>query len=89
MTMDRCRHGIPCDPTGPFDLSQCRPCWVAGGGDKRLPARQPADCSHLGDRVDRPGQVREWRACGHPDKPLGPLVCKCKGCGLGCPGYTP
>jgi len=48
-----------------------------------------APCAHLGDVVNRPGQVRKWRQCNHPDAPKGNPVCPCKGCGPKCPGYVP
>jgi len=32
--------------------------------------------------------AREWVWCQHPDKPLGPAVCSCKGCGPKCAGYA-
>lgn len=47
-----------------------------------------APCVHYGPRVDRTGQVREWHECLHPDKPLGELICRCRGCGPKCPGYS-
>lgn len=28
-----------------------------------------------------------WLYCGHPEKPLGDVVCPCRGCRPGCPGY--
>jgi predicted GH43/DUF377 family glycosyl hydrolase len=33
--------------------------------------------------------LRQWYECGHPEKPLGPLVCPCQGCGPQCRGYSP
>jgi hypothetical protein len=53
-------------------------------------------CEHLGDPltgVERESakltHAREWRHCEHPGTPLGPAVCRCKGCGPRCPGYKP
>lgn len=34
------------------------------------------------------GHSRVWLHCLHPDKPIGPNVCHCKGCGPSCPGYS-
>ena len=63
----------------------CHLCKLAGG-----PRPQSvATCPFFGKRVNRPGQVREWHECTHPEQPLGPLVCRCKGCGPTCPGYPP
>lgn len=31
---------------------------------------------------------RDWRWCGHKDRPLGEAVCRCMGCGPACPGYS-
>lgn len=31
---------------------------------------------------------REWRHCLHVDQPLGPHVCRCRGCNPKCPGYA-
>lgn len=77
MTTDRPK-GCGC-----YDGHTCRLCERAG-----LPPPPPvAPCPFYGKRVDRPGQVREWHECKHPEQPLGPLVCRCKGCGPTCPGY--
>ena len=32
--------------------------------------------------------ARKWLLCLHPARPLGEVVCQCKGCGPGCPGYA-
>lgn len=32
-------------------------------------------------------QLRDWRFCEHPTKPLGEAVCGCRGCGKKCSGY--
>lgn len=60
--------------------------------DGSAPAGEPSHpppCLHLGPVVNRAGQLRSWRECGHPAKPLGELVCSCRGCGPTCPHYTP
>ena len=31
---------------------------------------------------------RLWRHCDHPERPLGPHVCGCQGCGPNCRGYN-
>lgn len=52
-------------------------------------------CSYKGDLLS--GAERNamglshgpsWARCGHPDAPLGPVVCSCRGCGPKCAGYT-
>lgn len=83
-----CSHGLPVRPDEMFPREQspyCRPCWVAMGGTGV--AETVADCTYLGDRVRVAGSNRDWRTCGHPDQPLGPTVCRCKGCGPRCAGY--
>jgi len=60
---------------------------VRGGGDRKAPAAPARPCTFLGLTVRRPGQVRDWRECDHPDRPLGNPVCPCRGCGPKCPGY--
>ncbi len=30
---------------------------------------------------------RDYRLCIHPNRPKGPVVCKCDGCGPKCSGY--
>lgn len=55
-----------------------------------LPA--PLPCEHLGPAVRgerAPDATRDWRECGHPEQPLGAVVCGCRGCGPRCRGYQP
>lgn len=61
----------------------------ADGRSFAEPPDQPPPCLYLGPIVNRAGQVRQWRECGLPALPLGPLVCSCRGCGPKCPGYAP
>jgi hypothetical protein len=68
---------------------------TGGSGDARPAPRTvrrapAAPCLHLGSPVRGPAApdtLRDYRACDHPDKPLGAVVCRCKGCGKKCPGY--
>jgi hypothetical protein len=49
-----------------------------------------APCLHLGAPVRgaaAPDTLRDYRTCDHPDRPLGAVVCSCRGCGKKCPGY--
>lgn len=51
----------------------------------------PVPCVHLGSPVrgpDAPDTVRDYRRCDHPDQPLGPVTCACRGCGPRCVGYS-
>lgn len=91
--MKPCRHAEP--------VTRCRICWLYENREdyRRLwspgePPESPA-CVHLGDELtgrerDAAGldHRRRWALCTHPDKPLGPHVCGCKGCGPKCPGYA-
>lgn len=48
-------------------------------------------CIHLGSPVRgeaAPDTTRDYRKCDHPDKPLGAVVCSCRGCGPKCSGYS-
>lgn len=52
-------------------------------------------CAHQGDDLTGPERqaagldhARRWLHCLHPDRPLGPHVCGCRGCGPRCPGYA-
>lgn len=52
--------------------------------------RAPEPCVHLGAPAPPPGgesPLKSWSLCDHPDRPLGPIVCPCLGCGPTCPGY--
>ncbi len=76
------------------DLQTCMNCHcidhepIAPGQWVELPL-----CVHRGEMSihppEAPDNVKDWRRCGHPQTPLGKLVCLCKGCGVSCPGYTP
>ena len=60
-----------------------------------IPAADSPQCRFRGDDLSGlecvalglPPQ-RSWAPCGHRDQPKGVYVCKCKGCGPGCVGYT-
>lgn len=61
---------------------------------QRRPSFTPQPCEHEGRELtglERTGlnldHRRKWIECEHPDKPLGPNVCHCRGCGPNCPGY--
>lgn len=74
------RHwGLP--ETGEHDRPSASPEPVAAcrfvGDDLTGPERQAAGLEHS----------RRWLHCLHPDAPLGPHVCPCRGCGPKCPGY--
>lgn len=49
-------------------------------------------CIHRGERrlhpPEAPDNIRDWRPCDHPDKPLGEAVCQCRGCSPQCRGYV-
>lgn len=56
----------------------------------------PPECGLLGDELTKEQRVslgiaetdvRRWSCCDHPKKPLGPIVCPCRGCGPSCGGY--
>jgi hypothetical protein len=56
----------------------------------------PAPCQHRGELIPLAqrhelgvGTLRDWYPCQHPEKPLGDVVCGCRGCGPGCRGYVP
>jgi hypothetical protein len=56
----------------------------------------PPACVYLGDELTGPEReaagldhVRKWSLCLHPQQPLGPNVCGCKGCGPSCRSFTP
>lgn len=58
------------------------------------PAAASAPCAYQGPPLTGPerqaaglSHQRVWLHCLHPDRPLGPHVCGCKGCGPGCRGY--
>lgn len=55
-----------------------------------LPCVYKSEDSALSREVRQAGlnPVRVWYKCSHPDQPLGPLVCTCRGCGSRCRGYT-
>lgn len=54
----------------------------------------PRDCPNLGRELTGPERTaarldhgRRWALCLHPDRPLGPHVCPCRGCNPTCRGY--
>lgn len=56
----------------------------------------PLPCLFLGDELSGRQRAeagldhsRRWAPCEHPDRPLGPYVCPCAGCGPTCPSYLP
>jgi len=59
------------------------------------PSQQSAGpCRHRGEELTAARAIelgleprRLWAECGHPERPLGPYVCPCAGCGPGCRGY--
>lgn len=57
--------------------------------DKTPAARVELPCIHEGPDVRVEGSGRRFLVCEHPDTPLGSPVCKCQGCGMRCPRYTP
>ncbi|VTT98948.1 unnamed protein product [Gemmataceae bacterium] len=93
-----CRYG-----TGPGGSLICVYCKVAYDGTNKRRCGDPAaapkpqaavraalPCVHLGAAVRgdaAPDTIRDFRNCGHPEQPLGPVVCSCRGCGTSCPGY--
>jgi len=55
------------------------------------PARALPLCIERGSpSAPPPGEspVKQWVKCGSPHKPLGEIVCSCKGCGSFCRDYT-
>lgn len=60
-------------------------------GKAATPARVSLPCLHLGRPLPpRPDDPRKrWSLCDHPQRPLGPDVCSCRGCGPNCRGYEP
>jgi hypothetical protein len=57
----------------------------AAGGAKPAAAKpRPLPCVHVGEAAGPKG----WHVCEHEDEPLGMIVCRCKGCGVKCPGYA-
>lgn len=53
-------------------------------------AAMRAPCLHRGDSTAPPDRLPTAKAyfrCEHPEKPLGEVVCTCKGCGPKCVGY--
>lgn len=95
-----CEHQNPVRPTEPFTTDQCRVCWRKAGGQDNpsgdvSPAPPPdAPCPYEGGELSGAernaaglGHGRRWLYCLHPDKPLGPYVCRCQGCGPRCPGH--
>ncbi len=58
------------------------------------PTIKPAPCLHVGGNLTGTDKIRlglgvlkTFTACDHPEKPLGPIVCGCQGCGPKCKGY--
>lgn len=101
MTGRRCPHGnLWLDTAAPWPAGpqspHCRPCWAAARAGAEPPAAGPPACSHEGPDVGgRERQLlgldhrRHWLKCLNPAPPLGENVCRCQGCGPGCPGYAP
>lgn len=95
-----CRHPAA---AGPYKPGMCRKCWNelnARGGPANPPplaaTRAAEPCTLLGSELTGTqrdarglGHAKKWSLCLHPDKPLGEVVCPCRGCGPGCRGYTP
>lgn len=99
-TCDRLTKG---QPLAPGDCRACWTFWhvprvnalFGGSGVARVGrSPPPPPCGRLG-RDALAGEaaaagldpVRRWSLCTHPQQPLGPLVCGCRGCGRSCPGY--
>lgn len=64
-------------------------------GPAPSPTGAGGPCRFAGEGVAGPerhrlglGHSRDWRYCLHPGRPLGEIVCPCKGCNSGCPGYA-
>jgi hypothetical protein len=53
-----------------------------------------APCEHFSELTGAGREARglshgkRWGLCLHEAKPLGEVVCPCKGCGPKCPGYS-
>ncbi len=65
--------------------------WGLPGALPVSPPTSAGPCGYLGTRVYPPlaPDTRRWALCLHPDKPLGGMVCPCKGCGPRCPKFDP
>jgi hypothetical protein len=69
------------------------PDYRGGAAPKAAPA---GPCVHRGRELTGPerqaaglGHARRWTLCLHPDAPLGPHACPCRGCNSSCPGFEP
>ncbi len=80
---------------GRFDCGECGPAARRFAESIRT-GEPPRVCAHFGESISGETRkqlqlrdMRDWHHCGHPKHPLGAVVCKCKGCGTACPGFTP
>lgn len=82
-------------------VTECPTCWrradaARRAGQPKQPNKEPpAPCAHLGDELtgrERAARgldhARRWALCLHDEKPLGEVVCPCRGCNSSCPGYA-